>query len=77
MSSQIGGKGSVRIKQRRKKPNSKKKLNEVQKGLKIQIEDINKKLLKLDDENYSKFQLFLDERLLLRLLSNLDSRQHN
>jgi len=63
MSSQIGGKGSVRIKQRRKKPNSKKKLNEVQKGLKIQIEDINKKLLKLDDENYSKFQLFLDEIL--------------
>ena len=35
----------------------------MQRGLKDQIEDINKKLLKLDDENYSKFQLFLDEIL--------------
>ena len=60
--SQIGGKGSMRIKNRKRKSNN-SRLNDLQRGLKDQIEDINKKLLKLDDENYSKFQLFLDEIL--------------
>merc|ERR1712146_746869 len=61
---QIGGKGTRRIAQRRRKAQTHSGKNKtLEKNLANQISEINKKLIALDDNNYDKFQIFLDEIL--------------